>query len=120
MEMYSQMSWITLLAHWAVSGVALLLTAALTPGFRVRGFFTALLATLIIGLANIFVRPFLVFLSLPLTILTLGLFLFVIDAIILRVCAAFLKDFEITNWFSAILGAIVLAVSSSFLHWMFV
>ncbi|MGE4133646.1 MAG: phage holin family protein [Bdellovibrionales bacterium] len=104
--------------HWMVSGGALMVTAALVPGFRIKGFGAALIASLLIGLANFFLKPLLIFLTLPLTILTLGLFLFVVDAIILRICAGVMKSFEITNWFSAIIGGVILAVSSSILHWL--
>jgi len=120
MDAHSSMTWIGWLAHWIVSGLALALTAALVPGFRIRGFGSALIASLIIGLANLFLRPILVFLTFPLTLLTLGFFLFVVDAIVLRICAAFLKNFEITNWLSAIFGAILLALTSTFLHWLLI
>ena len=109
-----------LLLHWVVSAVAILLTSALVPGFKVKGFVTALVAAFIIALANYFLRPILVFLTFPLTILTLGFFLFVVDAIILRLCAGLLKNFEIKGWLSAIGGAIVLMLTSSFLHWFFI
>ncbi len=105
-----------LLLHWLVSALALFLTAALVPGFRLRGFGSAMIASVAIGVANILVRPILLLLSLPLTLLTFGLFLFVIDAIILRLCAGLLRNFEITNWLSALLGACVLALCSSLLH----
>ncbi len=111
------MVWI---AQWLVSGLALALTAALVPGFRIRGFGTALIASLVIGLLNIFVRPILVFLTLPLTIITIGLFLIVVNAIVLRITAAFLDDMEISNWLSAILGAIVLAFADSLLHYLII
>lgn len=114
------MTWIEWLAYWIVSAVALAITAAIVPGFKIRGFKGALIASLIIGLANMFVRPILVFLTFPFTILTLGLFLFVVDAIVLRLCAALLDDFDISGWISAILGAVILAITSSFLHWMFI
>jgi putative membrane protein len=120
MDATVHMGWFALLVHWLVSGVAISVTSALVPGFRLKGFSTALVASLLIGTANMFIRPFLVFLTFPLTILTLGFFLFVVDAIILRLCAAFMKNFEITNWFSAILGAIVLAVTGGLLHWFVV
>lgn len=113
-------NFVHLLAHWVVSGVALALTAAIVPGFRVRGFFTALVATLLIGFANYLVWPILFFLTLPLTVLTLGFFVFVVDAIVLRLVAAFMKDFDISGWFSAIAGAIILAVTSSLLHFLFI
>ena len=111
---------ITLLEHWLVSGLALALTAALVPGFRIRGFFTTLMAVFLIGAANSFVWPVLFILTLPLTIITFGLFVFILNAIILRLCAAFLKDFEISGWLSAIAGAMILAIMSSFLHWMLI
>lgn len=111
---------LVLIFHWIVSALAILLTSALVPGFRVKGFGTAMVASFFISLANYFVRPVLIFLTLPLTILTLGLFIFVIDAIILRITAGILKNFEITGWLSAILGAIVLALSNGFLHWFFI
>jgi putative membrane protein len=71
---------------------------------------------LILGVLNYLLWPILVFFTLPLTIITFGLFLFVVDAIVLRVCAAFMKDFEISNWISAILGAVLLTLANGFLH----
>jgi len=117
---FENMSGLAILAHWVVSGLALALTAVLVPGFRIRGFGTAMVASLLIGVANVFLRPMLVILTIPFTVLTLGLFLFVVDAIILRISAGFIRGFEITNWFSAILGAMVLALTNSLLHWFFI
>src|SRR5262245_60298220 len=114
------MSWLEMVLHWFVSGAALGVTAFLVPGFRIKGISTVLMAILFIGAANIFIKPFLIFMSLPLTILTLGFFLFVVDAAILRLCAAFMKDFDITNWFSAVVGAIILTLTSGFLHYIFI
>jgi putative membrane protein len=112
--------WLVWIAQWFVSALALALTAALIPGFRIRGFGTALIASLVLGILNIFVTPVLQFLAIPFTILTLGFFIFVVDAIVLRICAALLDDFEISNWFSAILGAIVLAFANSLLHYLII
>ena len=106
----------SLLIHWFVSGLAIALTSALAPGFRVKGFTTALVASLFIGAANTYVRPLLVFFTFPLTVLTLGLFLFVIDAFILKLCEAFLKNFEVSGWWSAFFASIILAITSSLLH----
>lgn len=114
------MSWLELLLHWLVSGAALGITAFLVPGFRIKGISTILMATLFIGAANFAIKPLLLFLTLPLTILTLGFFVFVVDAAILRLCAAFMKNFDITNWFSAVVGAIILTFTSSFLHYVFI
>ena len=106
--------------YWLVSGAALYVTAALVPGFRIQGFGTAVLASLIISAVNWVLRPILIVLSLPLTVLTLGFFLFVIDAIILRICAGMMEKFEISNWFSAVMGAIILAMTSGILHFIFI
>ena len=114
------MSWLEMILHWFVSGAALGVTAFVVPGFRIRGLTTMLMATLLIGAANIFIKPLLIFLSLPLTVLTLGFFLFVVDAAILRWCAAYMKDFDMTNWFSAVVGAIILSLTSGFLHYVFI
>ena len=114
------MNWLELIAYWLVSGIALALTAAIVPGFKIRGFGTAVMAAIVIGIANIFLRPILVFFSIPFYILTLGLFTFVVDAIILRLCAAVFEDFEISGWISALLGAVILSFTSMFLHWMFI
>jgi putative membrane protein len=111
---------LAIILHWIVSSLALAVTAAVVPGFRLRGFTTALMATFILGMLNYLLWPVLAFFTLPLTIITFGLFLFVVDAIVLRVCAAFMKNFEITNWFSAIIGAVILAITSSFLHYVLV
>ena len=110
---------VSLILHWVVSGLALLLTSAIVPGFKLRGFKAALVAAILIGLANYLVWPVLIILTLPLTILTLGLFVFVVDAIVLRLCAALMDDFDISGWFSAIFGAIILSITSSFLHFLF-
>ena len=109
-----------LLLHWLVSGAALAVTSVFVPGFHLRGFSTALIASLLIGLANQLVWPVLFLLTLPLTIVTFGLFVFVIDAVVLRLCAAFLKNFDIDGWLSAIFGAIILSLTSSVLHYLLV
>jgi putative membrane protein len=114
----TQFNWVSLLAHWLVSAFALKVTAAIMPGFRVKTFSAAMIASLVIGLANIYVRPFLVFLTFPFTVLTLGLFLFVVDAIILRICSSLLDDFEIGGWLAAIFGGILLSTLSTVLHWL--
>ena len=118
--MNADMNWSYLIAHWVVSALALWLTAAVVPGFRLKGFLTAMVAALLVAAGNFYLRPVLWFLTLPLTILTLGLFTFVLDAIILRIAAAFMKDFEIRGWLSAIAAAFVLALASSLLHFVFV
>ncbi len=105
---------------WLVSGLAVLLTSKMVAGFEIRGFVTALIAALLIGLANAVLWPVLVFLTLPLTVITLGLFLFVVNGMILKICAAVLPGFEIKSWLSAIFGAIVLSIVSLILHYFLI
>jgi putative membrane protein len=108
------------LIHWIVSALALMLTAYLVKGFKVKSFFAALIAAVAIGFANAVIWPILIFLTLPINILTLGLFTFVVNGAVLRICAAFLPGFEIDSWLSAIFGAIILSVVSTALHYFFV
>ncbi len=95
---------------WIVSSLLLYITAIIVPGFKISSFLRAMIAALVIGLLNMFIRPLLIFLSLPITIITLGLFIFVVNAIILRLAAGMLKGFDIHGWFPAIIGALVLAL----------
>lgn len=98
------------LVIWFVSSLLLYLTAMVVPGFKISSFLNAMLAALVVGFLNMFLRPLLIFLSLPITIITLGLFIFVVNAVILRLAAGMLKGFDINGWVPAILGALVLAV----------
>ncbi len=105
-----------LLIHWVVSAAALVVTAYVVPGFRVKNFGSALFAAAVLALINTTIRPLLLFLALPFTILTLGLFIFVVDAALLKLGSALMKNFKVESWFAAILGALVLWVVSSVLH----
>lgn len=98
------------LVHWLVASLAILTTAYLVPGFRVQNFVSALIAALIIGFVNIAIWPLLVILTLPLTLITFGLFLLVVNGIALKIAAAMTPGFEIEGFFPAVIGAIVLAV----------
>ncbi len=106
--------------HWLVSALALMITAYIVPGFEVKSFPSALVAALVIGLANLFVWPVLFFLTLPLTVVTLGLFVFVLNAIVLKICAAILRGFTIKGWGSAIFGAMLLSLINTGLHYLLV
>ncbi len=105
------------LIHWALSALAVMLTSKIIAGFKINGFFAALLAAAVIGLANIVVWPVLMFLTLPINILTLGLFTFVVNGAVLKICAALLPGFEIDGWLSAIFGAICLSLINMALHY---
>ena len=106
------------LLHWIVSALALLLTAYLVKGFKISSFVSALFAAIAVGLANIIIWPLLIFLTLPLNILTLGLFTFVVNGAVLKICAAVMPGFQIETWLGAIWGAIVLSLVSTGLHYI--
>jgi putative membrane protein len=108
-----------LLGVWILSSAAIYLTAAVTPGFVLKGFSAAMIASVVIGLLNMTIRPVLLILTLPINILTLGLFTIVVNAIVLRISAGILKGFDINGWLPAFLGAIVLALVQAFLFYMF-
>jgi len=106
------------LLTWLVTAVALLITANIVPGFGVRNFVSALLASVVIGLVNAVVRPILIVLTLPLTILTLGLFLFVVNAISIWIAGALTPGFTVTGLFPALIGSIVLTLVAGVINFL--
>jgi len=101
---------LTLLARWIVNAAALLLVAYIYPGVHVESFVAALLAALALGLVNAVIRPILVILTLPVTILTLGLFLFVINALLFWLVAEFVHGFVVSGFLAALIGSILYSV----------
>jgi len=99
-----------LIVAWLISAGSLTIVSLIVPGFYLRNFRSAMVAAVVVGIANSLLRPILIFLTLPLNILTLGLFTFIVDAIILRLGAGILKDFDIKGWLSAILAALLNAI----------
>lgn len=108
------------LIHWIVAAIAVLITSKVISGFRVSGFLSAMIAALLISVANYLLWPLLIFLTLPLNILTLGLFTFVVNGIVLKIAAWFVPGFQIDGYLSAIFGSLVLAIVSGLLHFIFV
>ncbi|MDH5206887.1 MAG: phage holin family protein [Hylemonella sp.] len=96
-----------LLLKWLLSASALLALSLLYSGVVIGSFFSALIAALVIGLFNIFLRPILVLLTLPVTLVTMGLFLFVINALLFWVAAEILDGFEVRGFSAALLGSLV-------------
>ena len=101
-----------LLAAWLLNALALLGVAYLVPGIHVASIWIALAAAVVIGLANMLIRPILVILTLPVTILTLGLFIFVINGVLFWVVGNFLQGFEVKTLMAGIIGALVYSVIS--------
>lgn len=99
-----------LLTRWLLSAAALLLVAYLYTGVEVRSFTAALVAAFVIGLLNTVVRPALVVLTLPVTVLTLGLFLFVINALMFWAAASVLDGFQVRDFTAALIGSLLYSV----------
>ena len=101
-----------LLLRWLLSALALLGITYLVPGIHVSGFLVALLAALVIGVVNALVRPLLILLTLPVTVVTLGLFLLVINAAMLGLVALLLRGFQINGFWTAVGAALVVSITS--------
>ena len=98
------------LAHLLITAALLLLVANLVRGVQVAGWGPAFIGALVLGLVNAVVRPVMVLLTLPLTLLTFGLFLFVVNALMLWLVAALVPGFRIRSFGSALLGSLVLTL----------
>ena len=104
------------LINFLVTMLALMLTAYFMPGISIDGIWAGLGAALILGLVNIFIKPLLTVITLPLTIITLGLFLFVINGLMLMITAKIVEGFHVSGLLAAILGSIVLSLVNGLLH----
>ena len=108
-----------MLIRWALSALALILTSKIVPGITVDSFTALLIAAIVLGLVNAIVKPILVFFTLPLTFLTLGLFLLVVNAITFGLAAWLVPGFSVNGFLPAMLGSIVMSILS-FLFSMFI
>ena len=101
-----------LLAVWLINAVALIAVTYLLPGIVVSSFVTALVAALVLGLLNAVIRPILILLTLPATLLTLGLFIFVINGLLFWFVGSFISGFMVEGFWWGVAGAIVYSVVS--------
>jgi putative membrane protein len=108
------------LLTWFGTAVALLITSHIVDGFKIENFVAALVAAVVIGLVNAFIRPILRFLAFPITLLTFGLFTFVINAVALWLASVITHGtgFVIQGFLPALLGSIVLAIVSSVINYV--
>lgn len=107
-----------LLFRWVINAIALLVVANVVPGFGVETFYTALIAALVLGLVNALVRPLLFILTLPVTIITLGLFTFVLNALMIWLVSTIVKGFDVEGFVPALLAALLLWVISLATNWL--
>jgi putative membrane protein len=107
-----------MIVNWLLSAIALLIVTYIVPGFVVSGILAALIAAVVIGLFNATIGLFLKVVTFPLTVLTLGIFWFVVNAIVLKLASAFVPGFTIIGFLPAFLGAIVLALINMIIRWL--
>lgn len=98
------------------TSLVLLLIAEYLPGFTVEGFYTALVAAIVLGLFNIFLKPILILLTFPITLLSLGLFTFVINAALFWLTTTIVAGFKVETFWHALLGSLIVTVTSSLLN----
>lgn len=101
---------VNMILRWLVFSALIIFTAWIIPGISVENFMSAMLVCLVIALINVFIKPILEFISLPVTFLTLGLFSFVINALLLMLAGAITPGFEVSGFVSALLGSILLSL----------
>ena len=103
---------VKILLVWLINALALLALPYIFSSIKVESFYAALIVALILGLINAVIRPVLVLLTLPLTVLTLGLFIFVINGLLFWLVASFVEGFQVAGFWPAVFGAIVYSLIS--------
>jgi putative membrane protein len=106
---------LTLLVKWLISALSLFLVAYFLPGIHVPDYGTALLVALVLGIVNVTLRPVLKLLALPITIITLGLFAFIINGFTFWLVAKYLDGFSVDTFWYAVLGAFIVSVVTAVL-----
>ena len=106
----------SLIIKWLIMVLAIFVSAYLIPGVVVLGFWSALWLALFLGIVNVLVKPILILITLPINILTLGLFTFVINALLILLAASVIKGFSVSGFWIAMLFSIVLSVVSYILN----
>lgn len=107
-----------ILLRLVVNALAVMVAAYVLPGVAVSSLWAALVVAVVLGLLNTFIKPILVVLTLPITVVTLGLFLFVINAAIVLLASSFVSGFVVTGFWSALLFSLVVSLISSLFHGM--
>jgi len=108
----------SLLLRFIVTSVAILAVAKLLPGIEVHSLFALIMTVVILGILNVFLRPIMIFITLPFTVVTLGLFLFIINGIILYLVSLLIDGFEISSLFVAIIASVLITIVSGVINWL--
>ncbi|MBI4572340.1 MAG: phage holin family protein [candidate division NC10 bacterium] len=104
--------------RWGATALAIGVAAQVLPGIQVDGLWAAIVAALLLGLVNVTLRPILLLLTLPLTVVTLGLFALVVNGAMLALVASVVKGVHVAGFGSAVLGAILISLAGSLLAWL--
>ena len=107
-----------MLLHWILSALAIWIVSRLVPGFYISGAWAALIAAVFIGFINATLGLFLKIITFPLTILTLGIFWLVVNAVMIELASALVPGFHVANFWSAFWGGIVLSLVNMLLKWL--
>ncbi len=108
----------SILISWLIATIAILVAAHIIPGIRVDSFGAALVGALILGILNALLKPILIILTLPITLLTLGLFLFVLNALIFWLAGSLFSGFHVDSFLPALLGSLVVSVVTFLVHYI--
>ena len=101
-----------LITRWLLTALSLIITARIVPGIHINDIKTLFIASLVLGLINAIIRPILIFFTLPLTIVTLGLFILIVNGFTFWLAARFVPGFQVDGFFPAVLGAVVVSLLS--------
>lgn len=107
-----------LLLKWVALALSIMFVGWIVPGITISSFTTALIASIVIALVNLVIKPILVFLTLPINILTLGIFILVINALLFMFVAYLVPGVEVNGFWSAFLGALILSILSVGISWL--
>ncbi|MDD5397006.1 MAG: phage holin family protein [Candidatus Moranbacteria bacterium] len=105
-----------IILHWFLRALAIMITAYLLPGIALKSFFVALVVAVVLGIFNTVLKPILIVLTLPITILTLGLFTLVINAGLIMLTAKVVDGFQVQNFWWALLFSLILSLVNAILH----
>ena len=108
-----------IIIKFVLYAVAVMIAAAIIPGVSIKNFGSALLTAIVLAILNYYVRPILVFFSIPITFLTLGLFLLVINVIIIYLASSIVKGFYVSGFFAALIFSFVLSIVNYILDYLF-
>jgi putative membrane protein len=111
---------VLIITRWLIITGAILIASMVVPGIKVDSLLTTILAAAVLGLINVFIKPVLIILTLPLSIMTLGLFTLFLNALLLELVAYFVKGFEVQSFLTAFLGSLIISIVTWFANYFII